>query len=100
MPRRFVILLVVLSVALFVVALAAAYTGLVAVHMSNGFSLGDSINMPPRDLRMFITCPRELAHVWEFVDRNQLESIGLAAEQLLRGEVDYQRICEGGLLGF
>ena len=61
--------LAALSIRLIIGAIAASYVAVAIVHVSNGFSWGDSLGMPFEDYRTMIECPAQPALVWDFIDR-------------------------------
>ncbi len=83
-------------VRLLVAAVAAAYIAAGLVHVTNGWSLGDSAKLLLMDTRMAAVCYKDPARVWQFVDI--LPSQGSQVLLPSRGtDIDYSHLCGAGL---
>tara|TARA_Y100000817_G_C16362584_1_gene326593 strand:- start:118 stop:378 length:261 start_codon:yes stop_codon:yes gene_type:complete len=82
----------ILKTALFVALII--YGALMFIHISNGFTIFESLSMPTRDIRMAISCTDNPEHVWEFINRSVLESALLNPFGI---GVDYEALCLHGL---
>lgn len=82
------------------IALVVFYTVTIFVHLSNGFSFGQSLDMGIRDIRVLATCPHKPGVVWRWMDRGVLESYaagwGQLTGQVPSGQRFYQAICASG----
>ena len=72
------------------------YIATSAFHLSNGFSLSESLGMSVEDGRMLVTCPTNPEGIWDFVKRDQVDAldVDLAQEQ---GIGVYEKACVGEL---
>jgi hypothetical protein len=65
-----------------------SYASLIAIHLSKGFKLRDSVRMARRDMRLALAYPNRPAAVWSFVNRSKVEETAFEiAEQLTGGRV-------------
>ena len=78
---------------LVVIVLVLSYTGIVGVHLTNGFDFGDSLSMALKDYRVMFTCPTNAEAVWAFIDRSETEELQQQIAQE-RGEDIYMAACE------
>jgi len=69
-----------------------AYGSVTFIHLTNGFSFQTSLGAGFQDARLLVTCPRDVSLQWQFIDRSQIEQVGLGLALNL-GEHIYSDIC-------
>ena len=80
------------SVKAAVAAVLLAYIAAAFIHLTNGFALGTSLGAGFQDARLGLTCPKNIGLQWQFIDRTQLEHLGLVSS-LNQGKHVYREIC-------
>ena len=81
-----------------VVVLAIVGLGSVTfIHLTNGFTLRTSLGAGFQDVRLLVTCPRDGSLQWQFIDRSQIEQVGLGVA-INMGEHVYTDVCSAGSL--
>ena len=73
------------------------YGTVIFIHLTNGFSFQSSLGAGFQDARLFVTCPRDVSLQWQFIDRSQIEQVGLAVS-INMGDRVYNDICSSGAL--
>ncbi len=77
-----------------VIAVAVLYVAMVVLHVSNGFSVGDSFGAIIRDARAVTSCPWEPKELWTFITRSSIWLWGFDVERTL-GSGLYDQVCDG-----
>lgn len=85
------------AIKLIIILAVGSYAGVIFIHLTNGFSFQTSLASGFQDARLLVTCPRDTSLQWQFIDRSQIEQVGLGVA-IDMGEHVYGDICSSGAL--
>lgn len=95
--KRTVVTLVQVGLKLSIILAVAGYASVIFIHLTNGFSFQTSLAAGFQDARLLMTCPRDISLQREFIDRSQIQQVGLGVAINTRVHV-YSDICSNGPL--
>ena len=79
-----------------IILIVIIFAALSAYHWSNGASADDAVSMSVQDAKVAVECPHKPGTVVDFMQRNDLESIGVDVASEL-GFNWAEEVCDGVL---